>query len=160
MFHDYKKTEQKTGFWLYSASLIAFPTGVIPLKEWMSQKIDFTTLSGNYSTTEVDTGFTWANGKTIYKKTIEFGALPKSTRKTVPHGISNLDYVVKIESDAMVHSGGDGNCIPLPFPSTDSSANSVEITVNNTNVIVTTRIDFWGDNYDTCYATIYYTKTS
>jgi len=30
---------------LYSASLIAFPTGVIPLKEWMSQKIDFTTLT-------------------------------------------------------------------------------------------------------------------
>jgi len=32
---------------LYSASLIAFPTGVIPLKEWMSQKIDFTTLVNN-----------------------------------------------------------------------------------------------------------------
>lgn len=37
-----------------------------------SGKIDFTTLGfGNYSTSEVDTGFTWINGKHIYKKTLQ-----------------------------------------------------------------------------------------
>lgn len=35
-----------------------------------ASKIDFSTLDfGNYSTTEVDTGFTWINGDKIYKRT-------------------------------------------------------------------------------------------
>lgn len=38
-----------------------------------SQNIDFTTMPGNYSTSEVDTGYTWIDGKKIYKKTVEFG---------------------------------------------------------------------------------------
>jgi hypothetical protein len=37
-----------------------------------ASKIDFSTLNfGNYSTSEVDTGFTWIDGSKIYKKTIE-----------------------------------------------------------------------------------------
>ena len=38
-----------------------------------SQKIDFTTLNfGNFSTDEVDTGFKWIDGKSIFKKTISW----------------------------------------------------------------------------------------
>ena len=44
----------------------------------------------DYSTSEVDTGYTWTDGSPIYKKTINIGALPNATTKSVAHNISNF----------------------------------------------------------------------
>lgn len=52
--------------------------------------------SENYSYTEQAVG-TWVDGSTIYKKTIDFGALPDSTTKTVEAGLTNVGIVIKIE---------------------------------------------------------------
>ena len=66
-----------------------------------SDKVDWSTIEiSNYSTSEVATGATWIDGRTIYKKTINFGSMPNNATKSVPHGISNLGMMVKIEGIA------------------------------------------------------------
>ncbi len=57
------------------------------------------TRNSTYSTEEQAVG-TWIDGKTIYRKVINFGALPNATRKDVAHNISNLEQFTKIEGIA------------------------------------------------------------
>jgi hypothetical protein len=120
-----------------------------------ADKIDFTTLGGNYSTTEVDTGFTFIDGKKIYKKTINFGALPNSTDKQVAHGISNLYQMVGM-SGVAIHP--NKTTLPLPFVGSTSLTAGVALNTNDTYVIVTAASDRTAFNKS--YITIYYTKTS
>ena len=117
-----------------------------------AQNIDFTTIAaGNYSTSEVDTGFTWVDGKTIYKKTVNFGALPNNTVKKVLHNIANLDWVVKTDGYC---KDSVGNRLFLPAPSTSP----ITLNVTDTEVFVTTSSD--RSSYTEAYFTIYYTKSS
>lgn len=119
----------------------------------MSSKIDFTTIPGNYSTSELKTEFTWIDGKVIYKKTINFGALPNATSKTVNHNITNISEIVKIEGIA---KSAQNNFTPLPFvPAAPTSL--CDLSVNNTRISMTAQ-----DNRSTwqAYITVYYTKTS
>lgn len=46
----------------------------------------------NYSTEEQIVG-TWIDGSPVYEKTINFGALPNNTEKSVAHSISNVDKI-------------------------------------------------------------------
>lgn len=103
-----------------------------------------------YSTSEQESGLIWTDAATIYKKTINLGALPDTTSKNVAHSISDLDRVIKIEG--MADDGTDQ--IPLPYY---HATDGVEVTVNNTNVVLTTE-----DAKDTFtgYLTIFYLKTS
>lgn len=107
----------------------------------------------SYSTSEVDTGFTWIDGKHIYKKTINFGTLPNNTTKNVAHGITNIGNVIKIEGWTYASSQG---WFPLPFASTGSYP--IEVKATATNVVIVTTID--RSSIGTCYITLYYTKTS
>lgn len=64
-----------------------------------ASKLDFATLNfGNYSTSEVDTGFKWIDGKSIYKRTVNFGTLPNNTYKAINHGITSIDRFVTIDT--------------------------------------------------------------
>ena len=118
-----------------------------------ADKIDFTTLGGNYSTSEVDTGFTWINGAHIYKKTIDFGALPNATTKSVAHNISNLSAVIKIEG--VCSDGGSWTTVPLMFNS-DSATFNTDFDVDRTYLNASS-----GQNLSnrTAYITLYYTKS-
>lgn len=116
-----------------------------------SSKIDFKTLSGNYSLEEQDTGFTWVDSKPIYKKTINFGALPNNTTKTVAHNISSLGRVVKVEQSV---TNGETGALIL------SSGNQSGIDEFNFYVTGTT-VGIWcSTNRSNCnaYVTLYYTK--
>lgn len=119
-----------------------------------AQNIDFTTLSGNYSTSEVDTGYTWINGVHIYKKTIDFGALPNATTKSVAHNISNLSAVIKIEG--VCSDGGSWTTVPLMFNSGSAEFNT-DFYVDGTYLNASS-----GQNVSnrTAYITLYYTKTN
>lgn len=129
-------------------------TGTINDEAVTAEKIDFTTLGfGNYSTNEVDTGFSWIDGKTIYKKTIDCGTLPDSTEKTVSHGISNLDRVIKVEGYAY----NNDIFFPLPFPWTSESS-SVGVLVGATTINLRTGSNRTG--FTETYITLYYTKSS
>lgn len=120
----------------------------------MTYLIDFTTLDfGNYSTSEKDTGFKWVDGKNIYKKTINFGALPNNTSKDVSLGITGLDYVIDIFGTA-INSGK--TVLPLPFVSS-TLANGVALVVNTGSTVgIITGSD--RSSYS-AYVTVLYTKT-
>lgn len=110
---------------------------------------------GDYSTSEQDTGFTWIDGKTIYKKTINFGTLPNSTSKSVAHGISNLGILIKFEG---VASNSSGRRLPLPILYEPSSAAfNTQLDCTNTSItIVTAR----NQSEYSAYVTLYYTKSN
>lgn len=108
----------------------------------------------NYSLQEKAVG-KWVDGKTIFKKTVAFGALPNAGAKNVAHGISNLGYVVKIEGTCLQSTTYKN--IPLMYKGSDSSYN-VEFSINPTNISVASSQD--RSSIVCAYVTIYYTKTS
>lgn len=105
----------------------------------------------NYSTSEEVCAGTWVDGKTIYRKTIDFGALPNNTSKSVAHGISNLDYVVKMEGIA---TDGD-RAFPLPSAYPPDSGSDIRIIRSGDSIVIHTGMD---RSSFTAYVTMYYTK--
>lgn len=107
----------------------------------------------NYLLTEHFTGKYWIDGKPIYSKTLECGALPNATQKYIACNIQNLERITKYEGFSMnAHYS-----LAIPYPSTDSSY-TVEVFYNDGYlrlVTNTNRADFT----DT-YITIEYTKTT
>ena len=111
-----------------------------------------TAFGGDYSTSEVDTGFKWVDNKTIFKKTISTGALPNSTSKSVAHGISTFDFAIHTYG----HAKNSGGVIrPLPYPGT--STNYFCISVDATNIMLSTSSDL--TTYSVSYVTLIYVKT-
>lgn len=85
------------------------------------------------------------NLRPIYRIVVNCGALPNTTIKSIPHGISPTDFTsawtfLKIYGAASNTSSF--NYIPLPYVSSTSLADNIEIDVDNTNVYITT-----GANY-------------
>lgn len=108
-----------------------------------------------YSTEETVSGGTWIDGSTIYKKTINFGALPNAANKAVAHGISNLNRVIRVEAIA---DYGTGNTkFPIPFSSPAGLESSVALAIESSTIDIRTGSDRSGA---TAYVTIYYTKSS
>lgn len=121
-----------------------------------SSKIDFKTLSGNYSLEEQDTGFTWIDGSAIYKKTINFGAFPNATAKSVSHSISNLGWVVKTE--IIGYDPSQGAYFPISYVDSNVLANSIAYFVSTSEVTVRAGAD--RSSITQSYVTLYYTKSS
>jgi hypothetical protein len=106
-----------------------------------------------YSTTEQRIG-TWIDNKPLYRKVINFGALPNATTKDVAHGISNLKNVIKIDGIAI--SGQYHNPLPLVYNSADAQYNT-EIFVGNTYITMKTTQN---RSSMTAYVYLEYTKTT
>lgn len=113
----------------------------------------------NYSTSEINTGMVWLDGKKIYKKTINTYELPPNgASNSIPHGINNLGKVIKIEGYA--EDSTDGKWINIPSYSQLDSAKaivSVDVTGNEINVVVPSD-SLPMDSFGESYTTIYYTK--
>lgn len=109
-----------------------------------------------YTTNEEPHGY-WIDGKVIYRKTIYFGSLPNNSHIDKPHGISNIDKIIKIEGIAY---GGEYDyrryiMLPLVYDSANTSYNA-ELSATDTHI----RISIIGDRSDyEAYVTLYYTKT-
>ena len=117
-------------------------------------KVDFGTFPGNYSTSEADTGYTWVDGKHIYKKTVYLGELPNNTTKTVLHGISNIDLLIKLDGNA--YRTNDHGLFPLPYISNSESL-QIGISLGPADIFIgsgSDRTNMVG------WVTLYYTKTS
>lgn len=65
----------------------------------------------SYSTTEQLTGGTWIDGKPIYRKVIDIGALPSTSTKTITNAFSNIDTRISMYGFAESSAGG----ITLPY---------------------------------------------
>lgn len=108
----------------------------------------------NYSTTEALTGGTWIDGKVIYRKVINYGAMPNNSSKTVAHGISNLQRMIDISAIM----GTSSAWRLLPYSPPDSLANSVQISSDGGNVWTQTGSSAW-TTYS-AYIILEYTKTT
>lgn len=108
-----------------------------------------------YSDEEREIGV-WRDGKPLYQKTIEFGALPNNATKNVAHGISNLENIVNIISVA--RNTTSNNIIHIPHVHRSTVANQIQVSCDTTNVTVITATN--STQFDWCYFTLQYTKTT
>lgn len=108
--------------------------------------------SADYSLTERVVG-TWIDGRVLYEKTVDLGALPNATNKNVAHGISNL-YCVCVVDGIAVDPTDSHTYKPLPFPI--AGTGTITYYIDNTYVHITTTNDQTGY---TGYLTMRYTKT-
>lgn len=117
-----------------------------------ARNIDLATLSGNYSFDEQDTGFTWVDGKTIYKKTFSFTTSSSAGQtKTIDHNITNFNSFIRAEGD--IYNGGTGQFWAIPFYF--DSSNWVSIRCSTASLFINS-----GATSLSGVITIYYTKTS
>ena len=113
------------------------------------------TARGDRSTSEVDTGMKWIDGRTIYQKTFVMGGLKIAGKTTVPHGITNLGMIINIRGIAKEES--IGATINLPHAA-DQQAYTVTVYADNSNINIQTYADQSG--YKTSFVTIQYIKKS
>jgi len=110
---------------------------------------------GTYTTTEFINGQTFFPDPTldattakvpaprqVFRKVISFGALPNTATKTAAHGItfpaSNTYSFTRIYGTTTDQTAG--SYLPIPYASA-TVANTIELSVDNTNVSITTGID-------------------
>ena len=105
----------------------------------------------SYSTDEVKTGGKWIDGKPIYRKVVNFGALVAGS-KTVAHGISNIGDVIYVSG---VARSADNTSLPLPYASTVP----IIVYVNTNNVVIEISNNNYA-GYTRSEVTIEYTKTT
>ena len=104
----------------------------------------------NYSTAEQQIGI-WIDGKPIYRKTVDVGALPNATTKNVAHGITDFGTLIRMYGAAK----NDTTEVPLPYvtPSNLNQTMSIWRTGNNIRIQTgTDRSAYSG------YVTLEYTK--
>ena len=106
----------------------------------------------DYYTTEQNTGRTWVDGKTIYRKVVNLGSLTNATPKSVGHGISNISTITSLTGIAT-----NGTFfLPLPLARYNNFASQIGLFADTTNVVVepgNDRTAFTG------FAIVEYTKT-
>ena len=109
-----------------------------------------------YSTIERLTNKVWIDGKPIYRKVINVGALPNNTSKTINIGVSNLDYIVNYHG--ISYSPSTGYFAVLPYPhATASNVINMYFDKNNSVIGIETHSD--RTSYTQTYIVIEYTKT-
>lgn len=106
----------------------------------------------NYSTTEQVIG-TWIDGKPIYRKVIECGALPDTSNKDVAHNIQNFGETISCRGMAVRTSDERALTIPDSTPSAE-----IVCGATNTNVYITTHND--RSSFDDSFLILEYTKTT
>lgn len=120
---------------------------------------------GQYATDEIVTGQKWftpgnANQvRYVYRKVIDFGALPNATTKSVAHGIStsqNTRFTRIYGTSTDPGASSITSAIPIPYVDPGTLANGIELNVDATNVNVTTAVNY--SAYTTTYIVLEYVQ--
>lgn len=90
---------------------------------------------GAYSDSEVNTKKQWIDGKPIYRKVIDVGALPNNTSKNTAHNISSFDNIISITGYA------ENGTQWTPLPHASDANNTLTVYAGATNVTVVTYAD-------------------
>jgi hypothetical protein len=113
-------------------------------------------LTGDYSTTEVATPYTWVDGKTIYKQTFKTDNVTQA-QTVVTHGISNFGALVNAEG-VMYTTGQGYQPLNRVLPAMMSTWGWGLGDVRDTTFTL-----FFGSGYTlsqiTTWITLYYTKS-
>ncbi len=91
--------------------------------------------------------------RNVFRTTINFGALPNTATKSVAHNITCTTAVTFTRIEATASDTTGLTYIPIPYVS-NVSGNPVEISVDATNVNITTVANM--TNYNICYVVLEY----
>lgn len=105
-----------------------------------------------YLLNEFKTNKTWIDGKAIYRKVIDFGALPVNSNKVVDHNIQNIDTITNYSFIASRPS--DGATLKSVYQMGETDVFSMF--VSNTSIVFNTTGDF--RSYKKTHCIIEYTK--
>ena len=114
-----------------------------------------------YTTQELPNGQQYFNPsnaqlfQSVYRKVIDFGALPDTTTKSVAHGLTFDANTIFTHIYGAASDPTGTTYIPIPYSSPTLNEN-ISLSVDGTNVIVETGID--RTNYTTCYIVLEYIK--
>jgi hypothetical protein len=97
--------------------------------------------------------------RTVYRKTVNFGALPAAGTKSVAHGITGITPLPTNFSFTHIYAAATDQAtpsfIPIPYAS-PVLANNIEINADATNVNITVGSN--RSNYTLCYVVLEYLK--
>lgn len=91
----------------------------------------------------------------VFRKVINFGALPNTATKTAVHGIEPTTAFTFTRMYATATDTTARTYLPIPYASA-TAANVIELSADATNVSITTGVD--RTSYDTCYVVVEYIK--
>lgn len=91
--------------------------------------------------------------RSVFRKVVDFGALPNMALKQVPHGISTISSTSLVQLYGAATQPPNINYIPIPFSSPILNEN-IKITMDATNINITTAIDY--SAYTICYISVHY----
>lgn len=95
----------------------------------------------NSSTQTTSFSSTLASYRQVYRKVINFGALPNTTTKSIAHGITVTKSTVFTRIYGTSTNAIAGEYIPLPYASA-TALNTVELFVTTTQVTIITSADY------------------
>jgi len=92
----------------------------------------------------------------VFRTVINFGALPNATSKSVAHNIIIGTTFSLTRFYASATNTALTSFIPIPYSSVSSINNNIELSMDATDVTITTGVD--QTDYTTCYVIIEYIK--
>jgi hypothetical protein len=120
----------------------------------LANKYNYSTY--NYSTTEHVVG-KWIDGSTVYEKTIDFGAMPDKTTKSVDAGLPSGAKVINVFGFTADSSWG--SVFPLPFADATTGSNfNFQVWYSNGHVSV--KVTTGQSHMVNSYITLQYVKSS
>lgn len=131
-----------------SIALNTKDTGYYTTQEFVNGQLYFPNPALNSSTPTV------ASYRQVFRTTVNFGALPNSGTKSVPHNIAITDAFTFTHIYGTASDVTGNSYIPLPF--VDTSGNNIELNVDATNINIITTSD--RTNYTVCYVVVEYLK--
>ncbi len=108
----------------------------------------------SYSLDEQWTGKYWIDGKKVYQKTLDIGAMPKPGRVGIPHGIQGMDNLVSLGGTTVQAS--TGSVLVLPYVTPDGTP-SVSVSAIKDNIEIYSRYDFNTNGFYKAVVTLQYT---
>ena len=139
---DKTATGFKIGYYASAATGSASTAKYTAFKLYTDTEYNGLLNSQRYSTSEIDTGKTWIEGKKIYRKVVDLGTLPNATTKDVSHGISNVSAFVDVRGMAVNTTSGIVT-LPIPRVATANTMN-LDVSLNATNIHLDTSFDYSG----------------
>lgn len=114
--------------------------------------LDEQLLSGKAFIPGTNTGGTSQQFRQVLRKVIDFGALPNAATKSVPHGITFDGNFTLVFMGAYATNPTGIIALPIPYADPNALANAISLTIDATNVNITTAINY--SAYTRCYIII------
>lgn len=127
-------------------------SGIYNTSQFVNSQIFFPNPALNSSTSQTP------EFRQVYRTVINFGALPNTATKSVPHNITcttstSFTRIYACASKPTVAFG----YLPIPYASATAVANNIELNVDATNVNITTAADY--SAYTITYVILEYLQT-